>query len=364
MVLGKSCKLISSVFFGAALMVGCADSSTGPTKGPGSNQQIGDGDEVCETITFDNLNLSHGDLATSISALGTTLTIAAVAFDDAGGTLSTTPRIYNGTHVGGPDYDLEESDQGTSPVGPCPDCGPQGNMLIIQDTYEAPTTSDHVWGGTLTISGFSSGYYIKSYAMADLDNGEVPSQLWVNGTNIAGTQVSAANDVQTVNTTSVVEIPGSIMFQLGTAAGDGLTGSGAIDDIVVCHREQQTGSQGCTPGYWKNHTSRWSGTGYTTSTTIGSVFTLPSSLSSFSSMTFIQALEGGGGSGLSGATKILLRAAVAALLNAANTNVDYPRTTEEIIEDVNAALASEDRDTILELAADLDEDNNLGCPLN
>ena len=66
----------------------------------------------------------------------------------------------------------------------------------------------------------------------------------------------------------------------------------------------------------------------------------------------------------SGAAKILLRAAVAALLNAGHSGVEYPRTTAEILADVNAALTSGNRDTMLGLGTALDNDNNLGCPLN
>ena len=80
--------------------------------------------------------------------------------------------------------------------------------------------------------------------------------------------------------------------------------------------------------------------------------------------TLLQALNFRGGSGTTGAARILLRTAVAALLNSAHPDVDYPRTTAEVIADVNAALASHDRSTMLALAAELDDDNNLGCPLN
>jgi hypothetical protein len=65
-----------------------------------------------------------------------------------------------------------------------------------------------------------------------------------------------------------------------------------------------------------------------------------------------------------GGAKILLRAAVAALLNAGHSGVDYPRTTAEILADVNAALSSGNRNTMLALATALDDDNNLGCPLH
>jgi len=125
----------------------------------------------------------------------------------------------------------------------------------------------------------------------------------------------------------------------------------------------ETGDEGCTPGYWKNHTDSWAGTGYAPGQTVGSVFTGAAAFPSQAAKTLLQALQGSGGPGVEGAAKILLRAAVAALLNA-GSSVDYPRTTAEILADVNAALASGNRNTMLSLAAELDDDNNLGCPLN
>ena len=129
-----------------------------------------------------------------------------------------------------------------------------------------------------------------------------------------------------------------------------------------------TGNQGCTPGYWKNHTEAWADTKYSPTDTVGSVFTLPASLSSLSSVTLLEALDGTGGDGstLEGAARILLRAAVAGLLNATDANVDYPGGNALIIKHVNAALATEDRDTILALATKLDKKNNGqgGCPLS
>lgn len=134
--------------------------------------------------------------------------------------------------------------------------------------------------------------------------------------------------------------------------------------IVFRNKEEPPpGDEGCTPGYWKNHLSSWAPTGFTPGQTAGSVFAL-GGFPSLASKTLLQTLDGGGGSGVSGAVTILLRAAVAALLNAAHPDVAYPRTVADIIADVNAAIASGDRDTILELAEELDEDNNLGCPLN
>lgn len=126
----------------------------------------------------------------------------------------------------------------------------------------------------------------------------------------------------------------------------------------------QVGDDGCTPGYWKNHEDSWAGTGYSPGQTTGSVFSGASAFPTLASQTLLQSLQGGGGSGTIGGARILLRAAVASLLNAAHDGVDYPRTTAEILADVNAALTSNNRNTMLALASELDSDNNLGCPLN
>jgi hypothetical protein len=121
-----------------------------------------------------------------------------------------------------------------------------------------------------------------------------------------------------------------------------------------------TGDQGCSHGFWKNHLSAWAGTAFAPNQTIASVF---SGAGVLGSKTLQQALSFKGGSSLDGAKQILLRQAVAALLNAAHPDVSYPETTTQVIADVNAALASGARATILSLAQTLDQQNNLGCPL-
>lgn len=123
-----------------------------------------------------------------------------------------------------------------------------------------------------------------------------------------------------------------------------------------------TGTQGCTPGYWKQtqHFDSWKI--YSPSQLVSSVFTVPSQLSGLGSVTLVGALSFQGGPGVNGAAQILLRAAVSALLN--STSVNYPLSTAQVISQVNTALASLNRDTMLALATTLDNDNNLGCPLN
>ena len=154
------------------------------------------------------------------------------------------------------------------------------------------------------------------------------------------------------------------------AAGAGLSaatliGGSGINGAVITFTNTLTppGDEGCTPGYWKNHPASWPATGYAPGQTLESVFDVPDALG-LDNATLLEALSFTGGAGQVGAAKILLRAAVAALLNAAHPGVDYGMTTAEIIADVNAALAGGDRDDILELAADLDELNNAGCPIS
>lgn len=121
-----------------------------------------------------------------------------------------------------------------------------------------------------------------------------------------------------------------------------------------------TGNEGCTPGYWKNHTDNWEEV--SPSDTVGSIFSGASSATS--SATLLEALQFRGGPGVDGAERILLRAAVAAYLNAVHDGLGYPLRRGQIVRRVNNALASGDRDTILEAARKLDRLNNLGCPLN
>ena len=128
----------------------------------------------------------------------------------------------------------------------------------------------------------------------------------------------------------------------------------------------QGGGEGCTPGYWKNNAIKWgavSWVGYTPSQTLESVFDVPDSLG-LDSKTLLQGLQFQGGRGVSGASQILLRSAVAAVLNAANPNVDYAMSALQIIADVNSALASGDRDEMLTLAGELDGFNNDGCSID
>ena len=150
-----------------------------------------------------------------------------------------------------------------------------------------------------------------------------------------------------------------------TAAGTPPCGPAVGDDDPTHYTgQEQQGGQGCTPGYWKNHTDSWPPTGYSPSQKVESVFQEADRYPALGSASLLQGLSFQGGPTVEGAAGNLLRAAIASLLDSAHPGVSYPRTTAQVIASVDAALASGNRDTMLGLAAGLDADNNLGCPLN
>lgn len=99
---------------------------------------------------------------------------------------------------------------------------------------------------------------------------------------------------------------------------------------VTVWNSEGRGGEGCTPGYWKqpHHYDSW--TNYVPTQSFGSVFA-----NAFPGMT-LGKVVGQGGGGL----KALGRHTVAALLNAASPDVDYPLTTAQVISKFNAAYES------------------------
>ena len=117
-----------------------------------------------------------------------------------------------------------------------------------------------------------------------------------------------------------------------------------------------TGTQGCTPGYWKQdqHFDSWKiySQGADFDATFGVNFFSPN-------LTLFEALGNGGGG-----VDALGRHAVAALLNAAaGSGVGYPYTTAQVIAIVRGtgAYSGQSVEARKNLLADA---NELGCPLN
>ncbi len=198
-----------------------------------------------------------------------------------------------------------------------------------------------------------------------------PGQCWLvgrfGGAGVTLSITEVPRQGHEVVSIAVDQVTPTDQFVTGTNTVSGVVGNGFTPDaalVTFTNRvivTETPGDEGCTPGYWKNHEDSW--VGYSTSATAGSVFAL-GGFSTLASKSLLLTLDGDGGRGTLGAAKILLRAATAALLNAAHPGVDYTLTASGIVTQVNAALASNNRATMLTLATSLDNDNNLGCPLN
>jgi hypothetical protein len=227
-------------------------------------------------------------------------------------------------------------------------------------------------------------------------SGPVQVTLNVRNTGTAPLQVTSINGLPAlVDCNSGAAVPVSLPISIGAGGSANITGcmqvecpAGAnISVSVVAQADDQNGTlcvydrngtrivdqttcaavveceagAGCTPGFWKNCTIHWQLTGYATGQRISTVFTLGGCCGSLGDVTLKRALDFDGGDGVCGAARILLRAAVAALLNASSPEVDYPLAEADVISSVNAALATCRRGPMITLARELDRANNLGC---
>lgn len=121
--------------------------------------------------------------------------------------------------------------------------------------------------------------------------------------------------------------------------------------------------QGCTPGYWKNHTDAW--ITYESYHSVMDVLVFPPELyNEFAGVTIHQALSLKGGPGIEGAARILVRHSIAALLNVRHPDILYPIGKGEVKGLVNDAMASLNREHMLTIASFLMTQNELGCPLD
>lgn len=118
--------------------------------------------------------------------------------------------------------------------------------------------------------------------------------------------------------------------------------------------------KGCSHGFYKNNVDCWPA-GYDPTDLVMEYFTGMSS--TLATATLADALAFGGGPGVEGAEKILLREAVASLLNEARYTTKFgPYASVTALKSaVNTALAGDDRDDMLALASKLGWWNNGVC---
>lgn len=124
---------------------------------------------------------------------------------------------------------------------------------------------------------------------------------------------------------------------------------GAVAIFYDSPDQSNPGTQGCTPGYWKQKQHFGSWVGYSPNAQFSSVFE-----DAFPGMTLLEVLSQGGG-GLNA----LGRHTVAALLDAAS-GIDYGLEPAQVIQKFNAAYASGDYETLKD---ELASRNERTCPL-
>lgn len=118
--------------------------------------------------------------------------------------------------------------------------------------------------------------------------------------------------------------------------------------------DEERGGQGCTPGYWRqdHHFADWTSP-YAPDDLFSDYFE-----DAFPGLTLLDVVSQGGGD-----LKALGRHTVAALLNAANGEVSYDMTSQDVIDAFNAVYPGSKGD-YQTLKDELEAFNEQGCPLN
>ncbi|MBP7110380.1 MAG: hypothetical protein KBB09_02260, partial [Firmicutes bacterium] len=119
----------------------------------------------------------------------------------------------------------------------------------------------------------------------------------------------------------------------------------------------QPGDEGLSPGYWKNHEEDW--VCWDPDDNIRLMFPDVTKWYRLDSQTLMETLERKIKQTESNAPSILLRQAVAAVLNACHPNINYPKSAEWIISAVTHELNDGTYASMLVLAGQLDIWNNL-----
>jgi hypothetical protein len=121
---------------------------------------------------------------------------------------------------------------------------------------------------------------------------------------------------------------------------------------------------GCPAGLWNREAGLWGPTGLTVGQRVMNVFREANEYGPAGAATVRTALRFREGPGLLGAAKRLLAAGVAAVLNAGHPKIEYPLTQVQVVTRVDTALRNDDVAEILALAAELEDANEAGCPLD
>jgi hypothetical protein len=122
--------------------------------------------------------------------------------------------------------------------------------------------------------------------------------------------------------------------------------------------------EGNTPGFWKNHLDEW--VGYSPDQLLSEIFEIPDKPLwdlLIGSKTLLEALNFHGGPLVFGKARILLRAAVAGLLNAAHPDVYYLYKDYDIFWLVNYPLKIANKNKMIINKDKIEAQNELGSDL-
>jgi hypothetical protein len=253
-------------------------------------------------------------------------------------TLSNVPESYDVTNGAYPGWCLDYTKDMPRNV----------NLAVTLYSYDDPNLpaafQDNDWNKVLWILNNKDSYsrWDIQYAIWYFIN-ELPWHDVDPNTNARSLIQSANNSVyepKCGDITAIIAVPENTEAQCTF-----------IELTIPCNFE------GLTPGYWKNHLSAWHS--YTPSTLVSNIFVNVSHYSELNGDNLLNALRYKGGNNDIGAARILLRSAVAALLNAVDPDINYPLAPSVIIQEVNDAL-TQGRMGMLDLEQVLDGYNNLG----
>jgi hypothetical protein len=192
-----------------------------------------------------------------------------------------------------------------------------------------------------------------------LDKGRNYTQIPVAVGDYVGGVIVNVDAGAPCNTTVNLTETFTVQAGSGLDFGNGLLEVSRTVAVTITCASSESVAGGCSHGYWKNHLTEWPSP-YTANTTLDDVFQL-GPFGTLGNVKLTDALGFTGGSGNLGKAKILLRNAVAALLNSTKGEITFAFTKDEVVSKVNAALASNDATTILALEAEFETANH-GSP--
>lgn len=243
---------------------------------------------------------------------------------------------------------------------------PQAGIVNVCAFMPDYFPAERSYAATFTATASAGDVFASQFGIAnDLTYGSISTcfEAW-----------NATSGVNAVVSATLQAAPGLVLDRIVTLVGTGVednvsqvifgsnTGSVTVNNVIggsIWFKFEPrddpppTGGEGCTPGYWKQSQHFGSWVGYAPSQLFSSVFA-----NAFPGQTLLQVLSLNGG-GLNA----LGRHAVAALLNASSSNVNYDLSVEQVVNAFNAAYASGNKKTIEQQKDLFDMLNNQGCPL-